>query len=372
MIDLAGLLVERVVVHPIPRKEPKATIEQQTPLVLSEVLSPLNDNLRQYMMLRLRGSLQSVENAFDVVFSDTPPHQTSLDVRAHLLSEAHEEGMPESRDEAFVRLSRTLAERLFTAQPSQPPPSLFAVCGGSVGETPFLAVMKLEHERGVTAEEKQIGGRRTFEMTVEERLVLVAGTKVFKAALFSPVSKQDVIDHPADFVIDGRLSDRQNPFTTSGVADYFRAGLLGLRLKSEPRVVTEEVFKAIEKFVNTEIADPAERVAAERALLVEMASNKQMFSAQRYGESHLNPATRGQLLRSLRDQGLETRGFVKANELIANRLKMITLELEGKIRVIGPQEKFDDETIKVTTATEAPEALVTIRAPLRRAGSRGS
>jgi hypothetical protein len=371
MIELAGLLVERVVVHPMPRKEPRATEEQQGQLALSEGLATLGDTLRHYMNVRLLETLQSVEKAFDVVFDNTNATLAAPGIRAYLCSEATEEVTAGDREESLVAFSRSLATKLFEVQPPGPPPSLFVVCTGSIAHTPFLAVMKLEHERGVTAEERFIGGKRTYEMSVEERLVLVSGTRIFKAALFSPRSRQDVLDTPQDFVIDGRLSDNQNPFTTSGVADYFLSRLLGLKLKEEPRIQTEQVFKAIENFLNTEVEDTSERVKAERALLVDLASNRTVFSAQRFGNENLHANTRRSLRQYLTDKGFPTAAFPKDNELIIKRLNMIALEFEGRITVVAPEDKFDDEIIQVVGTEGAGDTVVTIRAPLRRTGSRG-
>lgn len=372
-MDLTGLLVERVVVHQIPRKEPKVTAEQQEPLVLSEAVSPLPDSLRAYMNMRLLGSLQSAEKAFDVVFDDDADTPIPLQLRAYLAAEATGAGTGDGRDQTLVNLSRDIAELLFELQPPQPPTGLLVVCSGTIGNAPFVAVMKLEHEKGVTVDETNVGGRRTFEMTVEESLVLVAGTKVFKAAAFKPSDGADPIGSPDDFECDARLSDTQNPFTASGMAAYFARDLLGVKLEAEPRVLTEQVFKSVEQFINAEIADPASRVAAERALLTEMSANKQTFSAQTFGNQHLEADERKALRDHLKDEGLPTQAFPKDLELIQGRLKMMALELDGNITVVAPQERFDDDTISVTGDEAAgSDAVITIRAGLRRTHSRGS
>lgn len=370
-MDLTGLLVERVVVHQMPRKEPKPTAEQQEPVVLSETVSPLSDSFRVYLNVRLLGSLQSADRAFDVVFDPSSPTDTPTHLRRYLRDEATGRGSARVRDQRLVDLSRMLAERLFDVQSFQPPPGLLAVTSGTVGSRPFVGVMKLEHERGVTADEIEINGRRTFEMTVEERLVLTAGTKVFKAAAFSPLPGSDMTDPVEELLTEGRLSDSQNPFTASEVAAYFARGLLGVKLQAEPRVLTEQVFKSVEVFINTKIPDPAARVAAERALLVEMASNKQNFSAQSFGNQHLDAPTRQALRNHLRSKELPTGAFPKNLELIGGRLRMMSLELDGKITVVAPEDKFDDDTINVDTSAGTQQAVVTIRAGLRHAGSRG-
>lgn len=370
-MDLDGLLVQRVVIHPIPRKEPKATTEQQVPLVVSEAVSPLPDSLRAYMILRLRGSLQSADKAFDVEFDDNATTPIPNLAMEYLSQEAAGTGTSEEQDQRLVDMSVHIAKRLFDVQPPQPPEGLLAVCSGSIGDRPFLGAMKLEREKGVTVDETTIHGRRTFEMTVEERLVLVAGTKVFKGAAFAPLKGADTAGGAGSFACEGRLSDTQNPFTASGVAAYFARDTLGAKLQAEPRVLTEQVFREIEAFINEDMQDPAARVAAERALLVEMESNKQTFSAQSFGNQHLGAGERRALRAHLRNKGLPSQAFPKDLDLIENRLKMISLELDGRITVVAPEGRFEDDTISVAGATDGEEAVVTIRAGLRRTRSRG-
>lgn len=369
-MDLDGLLVERVVIHQIPRKEPKATTEQQAPLVVSEAVSPLPDSLRAYMNLRLRGSLQSADKAFDVEFDENATTPIPDLATEYLSEEAAATGTAKERDQRLVDMSAHIARRLFDVQPPQPPEGLLAVCSGTIGGRPVLAAMKLEREKGVTVDETTIHGRRTFEMTVEEGLVLVAGTKVFKAAAFAPIRGADTSGGAGSFACEGRLSDTQNPFTASGIAAYFARDTLGAKLQAEPRVLTEQVFREMETFINEDIQDPVARVAAERALLVEMGSNKQTFSPQSFGNQHLDAAERRALRAHLHDKGLPSQAFPKDLELIENRLKMISLELDGRITVVAPEDRFEDETITVS-GPNGEEAVVTIRAGLRRTRSRG-
>lgn len=370
-MDLTGLLVERVVVHRIPQKEPKALAAQQEPLWLAEAASPLPDTLRAYMNMRLLGSLQSADKAFDVIFDDAAVTTAPAEVRSYLATEALALGTDEERDDALVALSRSLATRLFDAQPTQPLAGLFAVSSGTIAGRPFLAAMKLEHEKGVTVDEVRIDGRQTLAMTVEDGLVLVQGTKVFKAAAFAPNPIADLTALSGDFDCEGRLSDTQNPFTASGVANYFAHDTLGVRLVGEPRVITEQVFKAVEDFLDETVTEPAARVTAESALIVEMSSNRQTFSAQSFGNNHLTPELRRGLRDVLNERSLPLTAFPKDLNLIENRLKMIALEFEGRISVVGPQNRFDDDTIQIDGSQANGEAVVKIRSPLKRTNSRG-
>jgi hypothetical protein len=366
-VDLAGLVVERVIVHGIPRKLPMgAPAEEQEELNLSEALAPLPDTLRLYVTTRLVGSLQAADKAFDVVFNPSAANSTPQAIRDYLAGETNNRPL-RRRDISLVDLSRLFAEKLFEVQPPQPPGGLLAICSGKLANLkPFLGIMKLEHERGVTVEETDVDGKHTFRMTVEDSLVLVAGTKVFKAAAFSPVSSTEQSTFPCH----ARLSDNQNPFTSGSVASYFARRFLGVELSEEPRVTTEKVFKAVEKYTNT-IADPARQVAATRALFVEMSANKDNFSAVSFGNQHLRPEERRELRSALVEAGLPTTAFPKDLELIKSRLRLIALELEGHITVVAPEDRFRDDTISVDSGETGNDAVVTIKAGLKQARSRG-
>jgi len=372
-MDLTELLVERVVVHSIPRKEPKAAEEQQEELRLSEAVSPLPPGLQSYMTLQLQGSLQSADKAFDVVFDPAADTPIPAEVRDYLKGETGGAGTEEQRNEVLVELSQNLAQRLFDVQPPQAQKGLLAVCSGTLGQRSVVAIMKLEHEKGVTVGEETIEGKRTVVMTVEDELVLTAGTKVFKAAAFAVIEAAPTAppEGTAELDCEAKLSDTQNPFRASTVAAYFSRDCLGVKLASEPRVTTERVFRVAEAVLNREIGDPAPQVLAERALVAEMAANKAMFSPQAFGNQHLDPDVRAALRDELLSHDLPTTGFPKDTELIDGRLKMIGLSLDGDITVVAPQDRFDDETIVVSGSQNGDTAHVTINAGLRTAHARG-
>lgn len=361
------MLVERAVVHRVPKKESRATAEQQKPLLLSETLSPLPDALRQYVQTRLLGSLQSTDKAFDVVFDSGATTPMPDRIRSFLTTAAAGTRTTDQEDQALVDLSREMAALLFHVQPPQPPTGLFTVCAGTIRSRIFVAAMKLEHEKGVTVDERVIHGKRTFEMTVEDELVLTAGTKVFKAAVVA--IDPDRVSEP-ELPYEARISDTQNPFTTAGVATYFTSGFLGVRLQAEPRVVTEQVFEAIQAVINTEITDPASRVAAERALLVEMSAKTPTFNTNTFAKKHLETLQSHALRSRLRELELPVGSFVRDTQLIESRLKVMALDLDGGITVTAPQARFDDGTITVDRATNDDSAVVTIAAGLRRTRAR--
>lgn len=373
-MNLQTLVVERVVVHRIPKKEPKARAGEQEPLSLSQAVTPLDadgDQLRAYMIQRLKSSLQSADKAFDVVFDGDSPSPIPGQVRDFLSVERTGVGTLNVRDQALVDLSRAMAEQLFAVQPSQPPTGLLAVCSGTLDDQPLVAIMKLEHERGVTVDDDVVDGLRRFKMTVADDLVLTGGTKVFKAAAFAVLPGQDAGIAPDDLACDARVSDSQTPFHASTQAAYYTDAFLGVRLSDAPRVVTEQVYKATETFINEQIEDPAEQVGAARALLVEMDSHKQTFSAQTFANSHLSQPLRSQLRDHLKAEGLPTQGFPKDTELIERRLRMLSMRLGGDITVVAPEDRFEDQTISVDTSVGDQNAVVTIHAPLLSTHSRG-
>src|SRR4051794_27288347 len=114
-----------------------------------------------------------------------------------------------------------MAERLFEVQPPQPPTGLLAVCSGTLLDQPVVAVMKLEHERGVTVDDDVVNGLRTFKMAVADDLVLTGGTKVFKAAAFAVTPGQAAGTGAGALTCDARVSDFQTPFHASTQAAYY-------------------------------------------------------------------------------------------------------------------------------------------------------
>lgn len=75
--------------------------------------------------------------------------------------------------QSLAEQSRLIGERLHQSQDGRNPPGIVVVGTGKIDDDPAVAVLKLEHESGVTAEERQLDtGQFMFELVVHTDLML--------------------------------------------------------------------------------------------------------------------------------------------------------------------------------------------------------
>src|SRR5205085_660101 len=136
----------------------------------------------------------------------------------------------------LVSESRRIAERLYAVQDSRNSEGILVVARGQIDAGPCVGILKLEHEKGVQAQEEQDhAGHRVFKVVLHEDLVLTQTTRVFKGALF----RLATADGGDGGSLEGLASDLQ---TEGDVAGFFLGAFLGSKLVDIPSVATEKYF----------------------------------------------------------------------------------------------------------------------------------
>ncbi|MDX6699541.1 MAG: hypothetical protein QOE65_2938 [Solirubrobacteraceae bacterium] len=291
--------------------------------MLSSAISPVDDDLKDYFRTRIVESLSLA--AFEVVADPSIQSPTPTLVHEHFTS----------RSSDFVEVSKALGRHLFAAQQKvASSPGLLVVVRGEVDTGPCLAVLKLQKEEGVRLERTGSAGQETYSVEHLRQLMLTNTTRVFKVALFESAEVVDSID------VHGSVSDKQRAFRPEKqVADFFLHDFLGCRVRDNPAQTTSLYFHRLEKFINTQIADPEKRATYHRALLTDMASKAPQVQPKRFAEDHIDEADQPSLASYLQAEGVSSsRPFDKDIELITSRLKEEEYILRSGIRVRGSAE----------------------------------
>ena len=266
---LATLQVRRVIFHDIPKKI-RGSEAQPT---LSEIESAIEPVQANHLKRRLSRALGS-KAAFDVNFNPETASPIPTLIKEYAAGRRHAAH--------FVEVSRSLAQGLFDYQTGAMSAGLLTVMDCAVGGRAAFCILKLEREEGAQLEQGERNGRRTYEMSVLENLVLTDGTRLFKVALFVNTGSG-----PDDF--DGLACDDQRPFGSTDELAQFWMRFLGCRLKEEPRVSTKKFFDIALRYVNDIVTDPVEKTTiyehvrlrtqiTEKALLAE-AVHRRLFAA---------------------------------------------------------------------------------------------
>ena len=344
--DIGRLHIEKVIVHDIPSGRVSGAAQ---PPILSEIESPLRQQLRNYFREKIVRSLTSA--AFDVEFDPT----TTSPVPDLVLDNLGDQ----TKD--FVAMSRETAQHLYDSQTGVNPPGLLSLAQASVRGRRAIGVLKLEREEGLRLQQSQLEGKSTVNLEHLRDLMLTQKTKVFKVGLF--VQMGNTLES-----IDGAVSDNQRGYyPTTEVADFFLKRFLGCKLREAPEITTKRLFQATEDFIRDVISEPEVKARYEIALLAELSSEAKTFAPRSFADRYLRVADRQVYISFLADVEIAPQPFDKGTDLIDTHLKRIQIDFESGIGVLGKPDTFDDhvkmEDLALIPLFRFPEPLLSSTLP---------
>lgn len=326
--DLGLIDVRRVIIHEVPRH---SRGEDGAGPVLSEIDSPLDSDLRNYLKERVIGSLKSSQ-AFDIVIDP---------VASSPVPELVTDFTSAGSGADFVDVSRRMAEHLYNIQTGSNPAGLLAVIDCSLNSFQGLGILKLEKEKGARIAQQNLGGRKTYGIRILRDLILTEKTKVFKIGLFIRTGA------PVDS-FDAAASDHQRGrFHRMEVADFFLKRFLGCKLTEEPEVSTKRFFDVTEEFINQHVDDPVRRAKYHNHLVSALTSENISLSPRQFAEQYLRTADRQKFLSYLESQQAPTTQFPLETTLITSRLEKVEYRFREGVSIVTPAES-DGEMVKFT------------------------
>ena len=318
--QLATLQVRRVIFHDIPKK----IRGSEAAPTLSEIeteIAPAQANHLKRRIIRALGS----KSAFDLEFKPDTNSPIPALVKDYVTSRRHAT--------QFVEVSQKLAQALLEYQTGAMSAGLLAVMDCAVGGVAAIAVLKLEREEGAQLEQGVRDGRRTYEMSVLENLVLTDGTRLFKSSLFVKSG-----GGPDNF--DVIACDDQRSFGSTDELAQFWMRFLGCVLKEEPRVTTKKFFDITVRYVNDIVTDPIEKNTIYEHVVSELKSQKRHFSPKRFIEDYLPPEHQQPF----------------ADFLVEHRVAMtqFTVDVSAVERTLRRRSYHTSKGVTVTVPADAP------------------
>lgn len=339
-IDLGRISIAEVIIHDV--QLPPA------PLALSDVVSVINNDLRNYIAERLR---RSVQRGFDVERDPATASITPVLVEDMIAGRV-----------PLVPASRELATHLYGIQRRPYRPGLLAVCTANVEGRPGVALLKIERARGMRAEPTtDPQGRRTFALDVIRSLLFTDNTQVFKAAVFRVFRR----------ALDGKVSDEQAGERERDVADFFLRTFLGCRLATAPDIATRAFFDSAESYINEEVADPVQKTTYELALITELNSQRQVIDPPGFARAYLRVEDRQPFLRHLQERGVGAEPTVKSLDLVTAILKRVQMDFHSGVKVLAPPHLLDPGGTVTVENAQGGLTRVSILDELRRMRSAG-
>lgn len=234
----------------------------------------------------------------------------------------------------FVEMSKRLAAFLFEQHTGATSPGLLCVIDVASGSRSGLVLLKLEREEGAELKPREENGKRVFDMSLLDNLILTEGTRLFKTALFLRTGPE-----ADDF--EAAACDSQWTVATSSDVARFWLRFLGCRFVEEPRVSTEKWFEATIQFANEHVADPVVKNDLYEHLHSELKSNRKTVSPRKFIEECLPDSYRTSYEGLLTSRGVSLQAFPKDIADIKNRLRKRAYHTEKGVSVIVPEEQAE-------------------------------
>ncbi len=319
--DIGLLEVTGAVFHQVPRRNPRAGPAVDAVLSTSE--STLEPRLRSFLRDRVTGSMR--ESAQPVIPLDEPSSPVPS------LTSAWLQGAGPEIVEAFSELP----DLLLRCQAHNSPPGLFAVLRCQIGESPAVAFLKVEHERGLSFDTITSGDDLRIELVIEEGLVLTEKTRVFKAAVFFLDSGSD----DQEPLLHGLVTDDQSGSMYKGPSSQFWLDdFLGCRYSREADVQTRDWIRATQRTIQSDVLSPRAKDAALSALRAELASNRNTIDPRRFIEDYLPAESQDQALTRLRSIGAPTSAFRKSRQVSNAAPRRKTFHFDNELKVSMPND----------------------------------
>lgn len=265
--DLAKIKINKTIFHDVP-KRPKG---ETTAPVLADLETQV-DAKRESMLRRRIIQVLGSKSAYQIEFDPAAGSKVPQEVQSYTSKT--------QSSETFVEMSKRLALFLHEQHTGAISPGLLCVIDVVSGGRSGLALLKLEREEGAELKFLEKDGKRIFDMSVLDNLILTDGTRLFKSALFLRTGKGE-----HQFI--GLACDNQRTVVTSDDVARFWLRYLGCRVTEEPRVTTEKWYEASVRFVNEQVLDPIVKNDLYEHIHSELKSNKRSLSPKTFMEDRL-------------------------------------------------------------------------------------
>ena len=310
-----ALKVKHVIFHDVPRhKQPPTLAEIPTAVSVSHI-----EHLRKKLTVALRSST-AYPVRFDLVTTSPLPEG----VRAYTTN---------PKLDSFVPLSQTLAQHLSTYHTGGVSAGLLCIIDIEIAECAGVAMMKLEREEGARLELSQdAAGKKTYEMSMLNNLVMTDGTRLYKSAMFARIGEGE-----DDFY--AVCCDDQSRVTSSGDMAKFWLKFLGCGVIEEPRVATERFYEASVRFINDAIEDPIQKNDLYEHLYSQLKSNKKQFVPTSFITEYVPDGLQKPFREYLKSQGAPLVAFIKDVVDINSRIKRHSYKTKEGAILSVPSDK---------------------------------
>lgn len=253
--------------------------------------------------------------------------------------------------EQLPKVSKSLAQDLNNIQPGTALPGLLVVAEATLGGDDALLVAKVEHQAAMRIEaQTNDAGHRIFLIEQLRELVFGDSAKIYKIAVFSKPAS-------ATGFLAGEVVDDQNG---NRFARYFLGKFLGMKLREEPAVLTQNFLERLTTTINSSSMAPDDRLDVQSALLSELNSNRNNVDPQAFIRNHVPAGHQTEIAALAAEKKVPMTVFPKDASRVASQIKRLRLDLSNGVHVIAPAEAVGEGKAVQINSNAADGDTVTI------------
>ncbi len=331
--NLQNLVVDKLIVHDVPKKFAKMFIKQNPDavaedVILSDTPTEFDAELTRFFHDKITSTICS-SSSFEIAIDITNESRVQKLI-VEFFDLGIRNGFPVNESET-IRITQEVAKELHVVQTAQNPGGILLFIPCHTSQTHALAILKVEREEGVRIQRDQnTSGQTTFNVQHIKDLMLTKKTKLFKIVLFHLDSANQVSGYLCD--------QQQGYYQNRDVADFFLKDFLGCKLKEEPHITTKKFFETTIQFINGSDISSEQKTEVHTHLISELTNNSSTINPLDFAHRSL-PADKIQsYMDKLVANKISPHTFSKDNKLIQDRIKKVQYEFESGIKILGEKD----------------------------------
>jgi hypothetical protein len=317
-VDWNTFDVISAVVHYVPTEKD----EPDPQLLLTDEPIALDDSLKEYFRDKIADRIEN--KGLDVIVDDD---------RSPIVPDAVAEILADPT--VLIDASKRIAEHLDHEQSKVNSSGLLALAYGTLDGDSWLAIVKLERERGVRFAINTVDGKHVVDLELLRNLTLTDKTKVYKTAVLTMPAAgagKDVFGLVAD--------DQRSATDGTPVAGFFLGAFLGCKPREPAAETTFKFVKAANASINEDVRSAERRGRYQVALLATMQDATKDIRPKAFATKYLDQPDQAQFLKRVEDAGIDpNKPFPKDTSRV--KVSSFKMTFESGMVLVGDRESLD-------------------------------
>lgn len=262
-------------------------------------------------------------------------------------------------DEAFINLSRKVADSLVVAQKSRKYPDCLVICIDGVVQNnkEFFCIVKAESQDGFSLKRDA----EKINLNYLDNLVMTKNEKFQKIGMF--IKKIDGNKNITANLVDSYIFDSNtNESASKSKATYFYSDFLGLDFRNDSDRLTLKFFEKTKEFFNSnESIEDIEKINLSTKLVEYiMSENSHMINASDFSKNIEKSDVRDEYINFLGENEVPVNNILKDTSMIGKPLKYRKLRFDNDIQLQIPTDSFSD-VVTISKDDLSGETVITIK-----------